>query len=89
MNYNFNTYQCKRNVCKKADKPSIITRIAIVNIAQNAKITNNAIPPTGDVPDKPCCNTIFHNTSDNSKRKDYIEKCLKNLYYYRILTCMS
>ncbi len=59
-------YQCNLSACKNADRPSISTRIPIVNTAQAAKTAHNTIKPyTADVP-KPIFNTMCHNTSDNS-----------------------
>lgn len=40
------TYQCKRSVCRKADRPSIITRMAKVPAAQQAKNMNILTAPT-------------------------------------------
>lgn len=42
--FGLNTNQCKRRVCKKADNPSIMTKMATVNTAhaQNTKYKNIA-----------------------------------------------
>lgn len=62
-------YQCKRNVCKNAESPSIITNIANVKVAQMEKNTYNLTEPTKVSSVKPICSTMFHNTSDNSEKK--------------------
>lgn len=61
-------YQCKRSVCKNADRPSISTRIPIVRTAQKPKTNHNQIPPIHEDRIRPLVITIPHNTSDNSKR---------------------
>jgi hypothetical protein len=38
-------YQCKRKVCKNAESPSIVTRIAMVKPAQGANIAHVVIAP--------------------------------------------
>lgn len=75
------TYQCKRNVCKKADKPSIMTKIDKVKPAHAAKIKKRIIPPTQLSLCKPFDNTMFHNTSDNSVRQfqNYKKNCLSRI----------
>lgn len=61
-------YQCKRSVCKKADNPSIMTKIAKVQAAQAAKITYRIMAPVQLSLCKPFDKTMFHNTSDNSEK---------------------
>lgn len=62
-------YQCKRRVCKKADKPSIMTKMARVKTAQAANTTYSMIEPVASELWRPLDNTMFHNTSDNSGRE--------------------
>lgn len=66
------TYQCNLRVCKNAERPSINTRIPIVNIAQNPKTIYSLIDPTKLGVVKPICKIMFHNTSDNSTRAKQI-----------------
>lgn len=60
------TYQCKRNVCKNADRPSIMTRMPMVRPAQKAKITHKNMPPDQPFCTNACRNTMSHSTSANS-----------------------
>lgn len=63
-------YQCSRNVCKNADNPSITTRIATVNTAQNINIAASTTPFHGIAIRAPIMSalriTIFHSTSESS-----------------------
>lgn len=59
-------YQCKRSVCKNADKPSITTSIAKLKNAQAANIKYKNTAPVYNSPFNPIDNTMVHNTSDNS-----------------------
>lgn len=59
------SYQCKRSVCKKADRPSIKTRIPMVRTPQNAKMIHKATPPSHPFTVNACRRTISHNTSAN------------------------
>lgn len=56
-------------MCKKADNPSIITNIAIVNTDQVPKVKYNKIEPLYDSLINPAFKTIFHKTSESSKTK--------------------
>lgn len=60
------SYQCKRRVCRKADKPSIITNMANVKRDHAAKKMYIFIDPTYVASLRAIWNTIFHNTSDSS-----------------------
>jgi len=62
-------YQCKRSVCKKAERPSISTRMPTVRIAQKPKTNHNQIPPIHEFSIRPLDMTILHKTSDNSEKK--------------------
>lgn len=66
------TNQCKRNVCKKADSPSISTRILMVRSAHTANIAHKKNPPTQLSDCNPKRNTMFHSTSANSVSNTYI-----------------
>lgn len=68
------SYQCKRSVCKKADKPSIKTNIAMVSTLQKAKMTHKQTPPYQLSMTKAWRNTISHNTSANSVLKNWNKK---------------
>ena len=86
-----NSTQCRRNVCKNADNPSIITRMANVKRDHAPNIKYTIIGPLTDPDDcKPIFKTMFHKTSDNSKEK-YDNKNLN--YEYKMfkpqLTSMS
>lgn len=60
------TYQCSRRQWRKADRPSIRTKIAMVRVAQMANVIQRAIPPTQPSNISPLRNTMFHSTSDSS-----------------------
>lgn len=64
-----NTNQCKRKVCRNADKPSMRTKIPTVRTAQNAKIAHKITPPNHDSDFSPICKTMVHKTSDNSAKE--------------------
>lgn len=81
---NQNIYQCKRKVCKNADNPSIITNIPSVKTAQTPKKIYILTTPiyVGSV--NPICNTMFHNTSDNSA-KQYLSHMIFSSSYLKII----
>ena len=61
-------YQCKRSACRKAESPSIISRMEIVNTAKKAKITKSTPAPTYPFHFNAIRITIPHSTSDNSAK---------------------
>lgn len=80
LQFILNTHQCKRNVCKNADKPSIMTRIAMVNTDQAAKVKYKAIGPKFEFKSKPLRRTIVQSTSDSSRKiKRNFKKLIINL----------
>lgn len=62
-------YQCKRSACKKADKPSMMRRIATVSTAKAQKITERKIKPNRLWVPRPSRITMDQSTSDNSEER--------------------
>lgn len=62
----FIAYQCKRSVCKKAERPSINTKMPTVSTPQNPKMIHRIMPPYQLSMTKPWRRTMFHSTSANS-----------------------
>lgn len=62
------SYQCKRSACRKAESPSMISRMEIVNTAKKAKITKSTAAPTYPCHFNAIRITIPHSTSDNSAK---------------------
>ena len=64
--------QCSLRACRKADRPSMMSRMPMVRTAQNAHSAKMMTQPMMGVAMailKPyMVNTIFHSTSDNSVR---------------------
>lgn len=60
-------YQCRRSACKKADKPSMMRRMAIVRVAKAKKMTERKMKPTRLLVPRPRRITMDHSTSDNSE----------------------
>ena len=71
------TNQCSLSVCKKADNPSIHSRITMVATAQNANRLKMIIQPQYALIFKPSRRTMFHNTSDNSATITHILRPLE------------
>lgn len=67
LNPQYITYQWRRKAWRKADKPSITSKIPIVKTAQPAKTKYRYIEPEYciSIPIPPF-KTIVHKTSDNS-----------------------
>lgn len=64
--HNTETYQCSRSACRKADRPSIIRRIATVRTAKKKKTMDRRKNPPRLLEERPMCITMDHSTSDNS-----------------------
>lgn len=60
-------YQCRRSACKKADKPSMMRRMAIVSVAKAKKMTERKTKPTRLWVPRPRRITMDHSTSDSSE----------------------
>lgn len=69
-----NTHQWRRRVCKNADKPSIITRIARVNKAQAPNTKYSIIAPLYEDWRSPMERTMFHSTSESSTSMYIVSK---------------
>lgn len=65
-------YQCNLSVCRNADRPSIMTNIASVNVDHMPNIMYNFTAPQCVSLVRPNLKTIFHSTSDNSVKKSYL-----------------
>lgn len=63
---NTRTYQCSRSACKKADKPSMMRRMATVRTAKKQKTTARMKPPPMLLLERPMCITMVHSTSASS-----------------------
>ena len=67
-------YQCSLRACKKADSPSITSRMPIVRTAQNAHRQKMMAQPTRRTLIailKPyIVNTMFHSTSESSVQRE-------------------
>lgn len=69
-------------MCKKADIPSITTRIEIVNMAQIANVRNIYKIPRYVVFESPILNIIFHSITESSKNKHKIKNVVKIKTFY-------
>ena len=63
------TDQWRRSVCRKADSPSITSRIPTVSTAHGAKRRNISTELNGLSSEKPRCSTMLHRTSDSSAHR--------------------
>lgn len=61
------THQCRRKACKKADKPSIMRRMATVRMAKKQNTMARRKKPPRFLEERPMCITMDHSTSDSSK----------------------
>jgi len=60
------TDQCRRNVCKNAESPSMTSRMATVSTAHGANRKKINTEPNEPPTEKPIWSTMFHRTSDSS-----------------------
>ncbi len=60
-------YQCRRRVCRKADRPSMSRSTPIVRIAHGANTQAMPMAPAYPFIVSPIRNTIDQSTSDNSE----------------------
>lgn len=58
--------QCRRRACRKADSPSMTSRMATVRMAKAAKMIERPKNPPPLRDDRPKCMTMDHRTSDSS-----------------------
>lgn len=72
------TYQCRRKACRKADKPSMTSRMATVSTAKAAKMMKTTMSPTQLLLFNPLCITIVQRTSDNSAKGNNKKTVLRN-----------
>ena len=67
-------YQCSLRACKKADSPSITSRIPMVRTAQNAHRQKMMAQPTSwtliAILKPYIVNTMFHSTSESSVQRE-------------------
>ena len=70
--YESHTYQCSLSVWRKAESPSINSRMATVSTAHGANTMKMATAPTGPSIFSPVANTMDHSTSDNSTVQETI-----------------
>jgi hypothetical protein len=75
--YRMGTYQWRRRVWRKAERPSMSTKMETVSMAQNPKIPQSTIPPIQSSKTSPCLITMFHNTSLSSENKT--EQLVQNM----------
>lgn len=67
--FGYQTYQCRRSVCRNAERPSIKTKMPTVKTAQKANTTVKKMPPSQPSLFKPRDKTIVHKTSASSVNK--------------------
>lgn len=60
------SHQCRRRACRKADSPSMMSRMATVRVAKAEKMIDRAKNPAPLREDRPRCITMVQSTSDNS-----------------------
>lgn len=60
------TYQCRRKACRKAESPSMTSRMATVSTANAAKMMKMAMRPAQPLLLSPLCITMVQRTSDSS-----------------------
>lgn len=75
-------YQCNRSVCRNADRPSIMTKIASVNMDHKPNMMYNLMAPQCVSLVRPILKTMFHSTSDSSVTRETI---LMVIYITKIL----
>lgn len=64
-----NTYQCNRSACKKADRPSMMSRMATVRTPKKKKTMVRRKKPPKLLEERPMRITMDHSTSDNSEQE--------------------
>lgn len=62
----FETHQCRRSACRKADRPSMMRRMHTVSMAKAAKMIDRPKKPPPLLEDRPRCITMVQSTSDSS-----------------------
>ena len=62
------SYQCSLRACRKAERPSMIRRMATVRTANTAKMMKTPPRPPQPRVRRPMCITIVQSTSDSSAR---------------------
>lgn len=70
MKEKYNTYQCNRSACKKADKPSIMSRMATVRTPKKEKTMVRRKKPPKLLEERPTRITMDHSTSDSSEQEE-------------------
>lgn len=58
--------QCRRRACRKADSPSMMSRMATVRVAKSEKMIDRPKNPPPLREERPRCITMDQSTSDNS-----------------------
>lgn len=78
-----NTYQCSRRVCRKAERPSIRSRMTTVIQIHGVNTRNVEIPEALEAPKivNPFRKTIVHKTSESSADKKYNNHKVNQLVY--------
>ncbi|KAG7226559.1 hypothetical protein INR49_003716 [Caranx melampygus] len=59
-------FLCRRRACRKADSPSMMSRMATVRVAKAEKMMDRPKNPPPLREDRPRCITMDHRTSDSS-----------------------
>lgn len=72
------TYQCRRKACRKADKPSMTSRMATVSTANAAKMMKMVMRPVQLLLLSPLSITMVQRTSDSSARRKNRKQILGN-----------
>lgn len=72
------TYQCRRNACRKAESPSMTSRMATVSTANAAKMMKMMIRPAQLLLLNPLCITMLQRTSDSSVKGNKVKTVLSN-----------
>lgn len=60
------TYQCKRRACRKAERPSMTSKMATVRVAKAANMKNKPNPPAKLRTLSPTWITMVQRTSESS-----------------------
>lgn len=63
------THQCKRRACRKAESPSMTSRMATVSVAKAAKMKKRPKPPPRLLTLRPMWITMVQSTSESSAEK--------------------
>ncbi|MEQ2163675.1 hypothetical protein GOODEAATRI_032711 [Goodea atripinnis] len=65
------TDQCRRRACRKADRPSMMSRMATVRVANAEKMIDRPKKPPPLREERPRCITMDQSTSDSSAERKH------------------